>query len=55
MLHAALLLLHASSPPQAKRLQSPAVIITNHDASNMPNLLVRDPLMICFKRMRILI
>jgi len=28
---------------QAKRLQSPCVIITNHDASIMPNLRVSDP------------
>jgi 16S rRNA C967 or C1407 C5-methylase (RsmB/RsmF family) len=26
---------------QAKRLQSPSVIITNHDAAIMPNFLVR--------------
>ena len=28
---------------QAKRLQSPCVIITNHDASIMPNIQVSDP------------
>ena len=28
---------------QAKRLQSPAVIITNHDASIMPNMKITDP------------
>lgn len=28
---------------QAKRLQSPCVLITNHDASIMPNLQVTDP------------
>ena len=28
---------------QAKRLQSPCVVITNHDASIMPNLQVPDP------------
>jgi hypothetical protein len=26
---------------QAKRLQSPSVVITNHDAAIMPNFLVR--------------
>ena len=26
---------------QAKRLQSPSVVITNHDASIMPNFLVK--------------
>jgi hypothetical protein len=30
---------------QAKRLQSPSVLITNHDAAIMPNFLVKaDPL-----------
>jgi tRNA (cytosine34-C5)-methyltransferase len=28
---------------QAKRLQSPCVIITNHDASIMPNIQITDP------------
>ena len=28
---------------QVKRLQSPCIVVTNHDASIMPNLLVPDP------------
>lgn len=28
---------------QAKRLQSPCMLVTNHDASIMPNLLITDP------------
>ena len=32
-----------TSANQVKRLQSPCIVVTNHDASIMPNLLVPDP------------